>query len=38
LVYRDFSTAQRDFTAFRRWIIRAATEPALRRKTQRQTG
>ena len=38
LVYRDFSTAQRDFTAFRRWIIRAAAEPALRRKTQRQTG
>ncbi|WOH67415.1 LysR substrate-binding domain-containing protein [Bradyrhizobium sp. BWA-3-5] len=38
LVYRGFSTAQRDFTAFRRWIIRAAAEPAQRRKSQRQVG
>jgi LysR family glycine cleavage system transcriptional activator len=35
LVYRGFSTAQRDFAAFRRWIIRAATEPAARRRGQR---
>ena len=38
LVYRGFSTAQRDFTAFRRWVIRAAAEPAQRRKSQRQVG
>jgi LysR family glycine cleavage system transcriptional activator len=25
LVYRSFRTDQRDFAAFRRWIIRAAT-------------
>jgi LysR family glycine cleavage system transcriptional activator len=28
LIYRSFQTGQRDFTAFRRWIIRAAAEPA----------
>jgi LysR family glycine cleavage system transcriptional activator len=28
LVYRDFRTEQRDFAAFRRWIIRAASGPA----------
>src|SRR5215208_2397990 len=28
LVYRSFQTEQRDFAAFRRWIIRAAAEPA----------
>jgi LysR family transcriptional regulator, glycine cleavage system transcriptional activator len=38
LVYRSFSTAQRDFTAFRRWIIRATAEPAQRRKSQRHAG
>jgi len=32
LVYRSFRTEQRDFAAFRRWIIRAAAEPASRRK------
>jgi len=30
LVYRGFRTEQRDFAAFRRWIIRAAAEPAGR--------
>src|SRR4029079_12490164 len=35
LVYRGFSTGQRDFAAFRRWIVRAAAEPAVRRKGQR---
>jgi LysR family glycine cleavage system transcriptional activator len=38
LVYRDFRTGQRDFAAFRRWIIRAAVEPASRRKGQRHAG
>lgn len=38
LVYRSIRTDQRDFTAFRRWIIRAATEPTLRRKGQRHAG
>src|ERR1700726_2433356 len=28
LVYRGFRTEQRDFAAFRRWIIRAAASPA----------
>jgi LysR family glycine cleavage system transcriptional activator len=32
LVYREFRTGQRDFVAFRRWIIRSAAEPAARRK------
>jgi len=32
LVYRGFRTEQRDFAAFRRWIIRAAAEPAARGK------
>jgi LysR family glycine cleavage system transcriptional activator len=37
LVYRSFQTEQRDFAAFRRWIMRAAAPPAagaakLRRK------
>ena len=35
LVYRGFSTGQRDFAAFRRWIIRAAAEPATRRRGQK---
>src|SRR6266550_4420530 len=30
LVYRSFQTEQRDFAAFRRWIIRAAAGPATR--------
>jgi LysR family glycine cleavage system transcriptional activator len=32
LVYRRFQTEQRDFAAFRRWIIRAAAGPAARGK------
>jgi LysR family glycine cleavage system transcriptional activator len=28
LVYRSFQTGQRDFSAFRRWIMRAAAGPA----------
>jgi LysR family glycine cleavage system transcriptional activator len=32
LVYRRFRTEQRDFAAFRRWIIRAAAAPAARVK------
>jgi LysR family glycine cleavage system transcriptional activator len=32
LVYRDFRTGQRDFVAFRRWIVRAAAGPAVSRK------
>jgi LysR family glycine cleavage system transcriptional activator len=32
LVYRSFQTEQRDFAAFRRWIIRAAAGPTGRRK------
>jgi LysR family glycine cleavage system transcriptional activator len=35
LVYREFRTGQRDFAAFRRWIIRSAAEPAARRKAPR---
>jgi LysR family glycine cleavage system transcriptional activator len=38
LVYRGFRTERRDFAAFRRWIIRAAAEPAARRKGQRYAG
>jgi LysR family transcriptional regulator, glycine cleavage system transcriptional activator len=30
LVYRGFQTGQRDFAAFRRWIIHAAARPAAR--------
>ncbi|WP_027520347.1 LysR substrate-binding domain-containing protein [Bradyrhizobium sp. WSM1417] len=30
LLYRSFQTEQRDFAAFRRWIMRAASEPAGR--------
>jgi LysR family glycine cleavage system transcriptional activator len=33
LVYRPFRTEQRDFAAFRRWIMRAAAMPAARRKS-----
>jgi LysR family transcriptional regulator, glycine cleavage system transcriptional activator len=32
LIYRSFRTEQRDFAAFRRWIIRAAAGPAARGK------
>jgi LysR family transcriptional regulator, glycine cleavage system transcriptional activator len=32
LVYRSFQTEQRDFAAFRRWIMHAATGPAARGK------
>jgi LysR family transcriptional regulator, glycine cleavage system transcriptional activator len=32
LVYRSFQTEQRDFAAFRRWIVHAAAEPAARGK------
>jgi LysR family transcriptional regulator, glycine cleavage system transcriptional activator len=32
LVYRSFQTEQRDFAAFRRWIMRAAAGPAVRDK------
>ena len=35
LVYRGFQTEQRDFAAFRRWIIRAAAGPAASRKTEK---
>jgi len=38
LVYRSFRTEQRDFAAFRRWIMRAAAEPARPRKAVRGTG
>ncbi len=30
LLYRSFQTEQRDFAAFRRWIMRSAAEPAAR--------
>jgi len=33
LVYRSFRTEQRDFAAFRRWIIRAAAGPAVPGRT-----
>jgi len=33
LVYRSFQTEQRDFVAFRRWIMRAAAAPAARGKS-----
>ena len=32
LVYRSFQTEQRDFAAFRRWIMRAAAGPSARGK------
>jgi len=37
LVYRSYRTEQRDFAAFRRWIVRAAAEPAAKSK-QRHAG
>jgi LysR family glycine cleavage system transcriptional activator len=39
LVYRSYRTEQRDFAAFRRWIVRAAAEPAAgKSKTPRHAG
>jgi LysR family transcriptional regulator, glycine cleavage system transcriptional activator len=38
LVYRGFGAGQRDFAAFRRWIVRAAAEPAARRRGHRHAG
>lgn len=38
LVYRSFQTEQRDFAAFRRWILRATAAPAARRKGGRSAG
>ena len=37
LVYRSFQTEQRDFAAFRRWIMRAAAGPAARGTTPGKT-
>ncbi len=37
LLYRSFQTGQRDFAAFRRWIVRAAVEPATRPLPKRQS-
>jgi LysR family glycine cleavage system transcriptional activator len=36
LVYRSFQTEQRDFAAFRRWIMQAAAAPPVRRKPSAQ--
>ena len=36
LVYRSFRTEQRDFAAFRRWIMQAAAVPAARGKPRGQ--
>jgi LysR family glycine cleavage system transcriptional activator len=38
LVYRSFQAGQRDFAAFRRWIMRAAAEPAARSRPARSMG
>ena len=38
LVYRSFQTEQRDFAAFRRWIMHAAAEPAARGKRRARAG
>jgi LysR family glycine cleavage system transcriptional activator len=38
LVYRSFQAEQRDFVAFRRWIIRAAAQPAARKAGKRHAG
>ncbi|XUM24443.1 LysR substrate-binding domain-containing protein [Bradyrhizobium oligotrophicum S58] len=35
LVYRHFQAGQRDFAAFRRWIMRAASQPASRNSQRR---
>ncbi len=36
LVYRSFQTGQRDFAAFRRWIMRAAAGPAVRDRARKK--
>jgi LysR family glycine cleavage system transcriptional activator len=36
LVYRSFQTGQRDFAAFRRWIMRSAAGPAVRDKRRKK--
>ena len=36
LVYRSFQTGQRDFAAFRRWIVRAAAGPAARDRVRKK--
>jgi LysR family glycine cleavage system transcriptional activator len=36
LVYRPFRTGQRDFAAFRRWIMRAAARPAAARAVRKK--
>lgn len=38
LLYRSFQTEQRDFAAFRRWIMRAAAEPAARPRRSGRAG
>ncbi len=38
LVYRSFQADQRDFVAFRRWIMRAAAQPARTAGKQRHAG
>jgi LysR family glycine cleavage system transcriptional activator len=35
LVYRNYHADQRDFAAFRRWIMRAAAAPAPRQSSAR---
>ena len=37
LVYRSFQTGQRDFDAFRRWIMRSAAGPAVRDKGRKKS-
>lgn len=36
LVYRSFQTGQRDFAAFRRWIMRSAAGPAARGRARKK--
>jgi LysR family glycine cleavage system transcriptional activator len=38
LIYRSFRTEQRDFAAFRRWIVGAAAGPAARARSSRHAG
>ena len=38
LVYRSFQAEQRDFAAFRRWIMRAAAKPAEHKAGKRHAG
>jgi LysR family glycine cleavage system transcriptional activator len=37
LVYRSFQAGQRDFAAFRRWIMRAAAGPAVRDRARKKS-